>query len=248
MYGCVCVLAGIEQVLLERGVDTRGMTLWGNANNNQGTDGDEDDAEDESEMLIDTEEIERDHRHHAPPPPARPPSGGENDHLIDEEEDENDRIHFTSINGFPMGRVKDTGTSMYYCLANHFSDFRNERGSLYKLLDKLGCTFIALPKYHCELNPIELIWGGGKREFRKINDHTWAGLKTQAKNCFFGLPRETVAKMFRKTRDFSRALMDKNNSVTMYEYVDDKCKKARAIGKCHWRPPVSLLKVFDPET
>ena len=147
-----------------------------------------------------------------------------------------------TINGFPMGRVKNCENSMYYILANNFSDFRNERSALQQMIeDELDGTFIALPKYHCELNPIEYIWGSGKRTFRRINDHTWGGLRLRAKNCFLQIPRETVPKHFRKARDFMRSLSSGHDSTTMYSYVRENCKEARKLGKCHWRPPQSLI-------
>ncbi len=55
-----------------------------------------DDAEDEAEMLVDTGEIDRDRST-----------------LPDGDEVEEDRMDFSGINGLPMGRIKDTATSMY---------------------------------------------------------------------------------------------------------------------------------------
>lgn len=275
---------GLEQVLLERGIDTSGMTLWGTADysvelrgrgeedeekekkggGGHGEEGDEDEGgedDEEQESLAslggqDGEEEPEEEEKEGWGYRSRAAAGeeeveeGENEEenanrALDDlarngVEDTQDFWTSNSFNGFPLGRVKNKLNSMYYILSQ-FSDFRNERSALQRLIeDKLGCIFIALPKYHCELNPIEYVWGGGKRKFRKINDHTWPGLRKRAKKCFVELPLQTVAKLFRKARDLMRALSDGNDSTSMYIYVKQECKQARAKGKSHWRPPASL--------
>lgn len=45
-------------------------------------------------------------------------------------------------------------------------DFRDQKSMLQLLAESHGCSVIYLPKYHCELNPIEQCWGAAKRVYR----------------------------------------------------------------------------------
>ena len=47
-------------------------------------------------------------------------------------------------------------------LSNH-DDFRNEKTILERFLIDRGHRVIMIPKFHCELNPIERVWGQAKR-------------------------------------------------------------------------------------
>jgi len=42
-------------------------------------------------------------------------------------------------------------------------DFRSEKPLLQLIIEGAGHTCLFLPKFHCELNPIELVWGQAKR-------------------------------------------------------------------------------------
>jgi hypothetical protein len=43
------------------------------------------------------------------------------------------------------------------------SDFKNEKSMLELVIQQAGHKCIFLPKFHCELNPIEMLWGYAKR-------------------------------------------------------------------------------------
>jgi hypothetical protein len=43
------------------------------------------------------------------------------------------------------------------------TDFKNEKPLLQLIIEGAGHTCLFLPKFHCELNPIELVWGQAKR-------------------------------------------------------------------------------------
>lgn len=42
-------------------------------------------------------------------------------------------------------------------------DFKNEKPLLQLIIEGAGHTCLFLPKFHCELNPIELVWGQAKQ-------------------------------------------------------------------------------------
>ena len=45
-------------------------------------------------------------------------------------------------------------------------DFVNVKSLLEEHCEKQGFTVIFLPKFHCELNPIEMVWGRSKFHYR----------------------------------------------------------------------------------
>ena len=57
------------------------------------------------------------------------------------------------------------------------SDFKNERPLVEKTLALAGIDCLFLPKFHCELNPIELVWAALKGKVRKLNDCTLPTLR-----------------------------------------------------------------------
>jgi hypothetical protein len=52
-------------------------------------------------------------------------------------------------------------------ILRHQPDFLAERPKIVKILEGAGHEVMFLPKFHCELNPIELVWSMIKTQFRK---------------------------------------------------------------------------------
>ncbi|EKM78048.1 hypothetical protein AGABI1DRAFT_42629, partial [Agaricus bisporus var. burnettii JB137-S8] len=42
-------------------------------------------------------------------------------------------------------------------------DFQNEKPLLQLIIEQAGHKCLFLPKYHCELNPIEMVWAQTKQ-------------------------------------------------------------------------------------
>ena len=61
-------------------------------------------------------------------------------------------------------------------LASH-SDFRDEKTKIEHTLNRHGHACILLPKFHCELNPIERCWAQAKCYTRAYLNYTIAGLR-----------------------------------------------------------------------
>ena len=68
-----------------------------------------------------------------------------------------------------------------------------------------------LPKYHCELNPIERIWTYAKRFCRENCSYNLIVLRTNIPASLDKIPKEYFHKIFRKVRDFERAYRADNN-------------------------------------
>ena len=62
------------------------------------------------------------------------------------------------------------------------TDFKYEKTALEHFMQERGHQAIFLPKFHCELNPIERGWGEAKRYSRAHCDYSFAGLQ-ECNNC-----------------------------------------------------------------
>ena len=61
---------------------------------------------------------------------------------------------------------QDGGRPVDCCMQRFLSvqdDFKNEKPLLQLIIEGAGHTCLFLPKFHCELNPIELVWGQAKQ-------------------------------------------------------------------------------------
>ena len=56
-------------------------------------------------------------------------------------------------------------------------DFKAQKSQLQEKIEKRGHICIFYPKYHCELNFIEMYWGAVKKYTRDNCDYTWSGLQ-----------------------------------------------------------------------
>ena len=65
---------------------------------------------------------------------------------------------------------------MRVILANH-EDFRNEKTLVEHYFLSRGHRVFFIPKFHCELNPIERVWGQSKRYTRAHANFTLPGLR-----------------------------------------------------------------------
>ena len=86
-------------------------------------------------------------------------------------------------------------------LASH-SDFKNEKTRIEHFLNNYGYTCIMLPKFHCELNPIERCWAQAKRYARAFTNHTIAGLRKIVPDALDSVTLENIQKHFRKIRQY----------------------------------------------
>ena len=52
-------------------------------------------------------------------------------------------------------------------LQNH-KDFREQKSVLAEIIEGAGHKCVFIPKFHCELDPIEMYWGYSKARFRQV--------------------------------------------------------------------------------
>ena len=68
-----------------------------------------------------------------------------------------------------------------------------------------GYRAIFIPKFHCELNPIEACWGQAKRYTRSHCDYSFLGLEKTINPALNSVTLDMIRKYFRKTRETMRA-------------------------------------------
>lgn len=55
---------------------------------------------------------------------------------------------------------------------SYHDDFLNEKANVEHYVESRGHIALFLPKFHCELNPIEQVWGHSKRYYRAYTNFT----------------------------------------------------------------------------
>ncbi|EFP79041.1 uncharacterized protein PGTG_04997 [Puccinia graminis f. sp. tritici CRL 75-36-700-3] len=114
------------------------------------------------------------------------------------------------------------------------SDFINERPLLQTIIEDAGHICLFLPKFHCELNPIELFWSYIKESYRK-QSHT-AGLFAACKALFDRVrqscPLITIRKYFcrinRQLSVYQQGYSGPQSEILMKKYSSHRCIPRRA--------------------
>jgi hypothetical protein len=99
--------------------------------------------------------------------------------------------------------------------------FSNSRDDLEVLID-------FLPKFHCELNPIELCWSESKRHVRKECDYTFEGLKEHVPKSFEHIDILHIRKYYRMIYRYMD-LYSAGLSLELAEYANKKYSSHRMI-------------------
>ena len=125
---------------------------------------------------------------------------------------------------------------MRVILSNH-NDFVNEKTIVEHYIERRGHVAIFLPKFHCELNPIERVWGQSKRYCRAYTNFTLPELREILHPALDSVSVDLIRKYFRKVRDYARAY---NEGVKAGREVEEAVKSTNLTEECFLR----LFKVF----
>ena len=82
---------------------------------------------------------------------------------------------------------------------------RSKPPSIQKLIEERGHMRMLLPKFHCELNPIERCWVFSKRYIRERPIDKISPLKERIRESLSSLDKTLIRKIFRKVRGYERA-------------------------------------------
>ena len=84
-----------------------------------------------------------------------------------------------------------------------------------RFISSRGHECLFLPKYHCELNPIERVWGRAKDHTRKSCKYNNAALRKHIDPALDTVFVDLIRKFFRKTRELVQAYADVHNCFTV---------------------------------
>ncbi|RKO93975.1 hypothetical protein BDK51DRAFT_24041, partial [Blyttiomyces helicus] len=77
-------------------------------------------------------------------------------------------------------------------------DFLGEKSTLEAMVTKSDHKCILLPKFHCELNPIEMYWGAAKRRLRDSTPPvTFAAFQESVSEALASVPVQHIRKWYR---------------------------------------------------
>lgn len=110
---------------------------------------------------------------------------------------------------------------MALILGNH-CDFKYKKTAVEHLLKQHGYYCFYIPKFHCELNPIERVWGAAKRYTRAHCDYSFPGLKKTVNPALDSVELDTIRKFFRRVREYMQAYREWNKLPSLnvhHQYV-----------------------------
>ena len=83
-----------------------------------------------------------------------------------------------------------------------------------------------IPKFHCEINPIERVWCSAKQYTRAHCDYTFQGLERTIEKALDSVNVEMIRKYFRKVREYHRAY---RNNIEIGKEMQKVFKYTKAI-------------------
>ena len=117
-------------------------------------------------------------------------------------------------------------------LGSH-ADFRNEKSRIERyLFEEKGHIAYFLPKYHCELNPIEKVWAQSKRYMRAYCNYSMHSLRKNLSPALQSVPLESIQKHFRNVQHYMFAYLE---GVPGGSELEKLVKKYKTVLKAHRR-------------
>ena len=88
-------------------------------------------------------------------------------------------------------------------------DFKNQKSTIERyLVEERGHIMYMIPKFHCELNPIERVWAQAKRYARAYCKHSIKSLRNTIAPALDSVTMENVHNQFRKVRHYMFAYLE----------------------------------------
>ena len=107
-------------------------------------------------------------------------------------------------------------------------DFVAQKSRLQETIEQHGHKCIFFPKYHCELNWIEMYWGAAKHYARDNYNYTWAGLQKTVPEALDSVPLITLRRYARKSWRYMD-IYRKGLTGKIAEFANKKYKSHRRV-------------------
>lgn len=118
-------------------------------------------------------------------------------------------------------------------LSTH-SDFVNEKNKLERFLHSCGHACLFIPKFHCEMNPIERCWAQAKRYTRAYCSYNIVGLRRNVSPGLDSVSVNNIQNYFRRARNYMYGYLLGHKAGIQLE---DLIKKYSKEFKSHRRVP-----------
>ena len=117
-------------------------------------------------------------------------------------------------------------------LASH-PDFQDEQPEIVNFLKRKGHACLFLPKFHCELNPIEKCWAQAKRYTRAHTNYTIQKLRLMVPDGLDSAMVENILNYYNKARNYMFAYLEGGAGG---KELEDTVKRYKNFYKSHRRP------------
>lgn len=97
------------------------------------------------------------------------------------------------------------------------------------LVTERGHIFLLLPKFHCELNPIELVWCMAKNKARENCGYNIGSLRIEVDKALAHVKGENIQRFFRKAEDFIQAYREGEDGEGVEKRVKEIKKSHRRV-------------------
>ena len=136
------------------------------------------------------------------------------------------------------------------CCARHIlatqDDFKSKKPLLQELIEARGHKIIFYPKFHCELNYIEMYWGLGKHITRKQCDYKWDSLIQTVPAVLDSISLLTIRKFARKSRRYLDSYRQEKDGKQAEEDQKAHAQVMRKY-KSYWRIDMSYMNEVDKD-
>ncbi|KZV96441.1 hypothetical protein EXIGLDRAFT_609191, partial [Exidia glandulosa HHB12029] len=139
----------------------------------------------------------------------------------------------------PIPDPGDEWCCMQKCLSLQ-KDFLAEKAKIQHYIEGRGHFCMFLPKFHCELNPIEMVWSNAKQKFRAEADGTFPKAKALVPKCLDAVSTTVIRHYFRRIYRYMDAYRKGLNAKQAAHAV----KKYRS----HRSVPEAVMKDFDTDS
>lgn len=123
---------------------------------------------------------------------------------------------------------KMVAADMRVVLSHHY-DFENEKTIIEKYLEDKGFRVIFIPKFHCEFNPIERVWGQAKVFTRKYTTFKIVRLRQILNPALDSVEVDLIRKFFRRVLEYERAYSEGKKAGSEVEKAIKVYKSHRRI-------------------
>jgi transposase len=119
-------------------------------------------------------------------------------------------------------------------------DFATQPIVLEELTRARGHLLIYLPKFHCELNPMELLWSACKRYARGHCDYRFGSLRNVVPAALASVPKEHIRRFFLHCREVEHAYRTTSTALSTSTTTSSTSASTGSVIAAAPAPPPSI--------